>query len=158
MRDLPKTAPFASGNDASRQAARSVYHQLEGIRADVFDLIVSRGTEGATGEEIAETLNILPYTAKPRCTELKDAGYIFAAGLRRNSNGRNETVWVAAAKFPAGPWKAPGVMLADEEEEGPSGLEVFDDVFRRNPHLRNTFRAEEVITIRAALEKAAGLP
>lgn len=155
---MERTAPYAPGNEASRQAAKSVQHGLEGIRADVFNYIVSCGTSGATGEEIAETLNILPYTAKPRCTDLKDAGYIIAGGLRKNSNGRNETVWIAAANVPSGPWKALGVMLADEEDDGPTGLEVFDDVFRRNPHLRNTFRMGEVNTIRAALKKAADLP
>ncbi len=156
MRQFPESAPYAPGNEASRQAADGIHHQLDGIRADVFDYIISSGAEGATGSEIADSLDILPYTAKPRCTELKDAGYIVDSHLlRKNSNDRNETVWVAVKNWPTGPWKGKEV---DADERGLSGLAVFDDIFRRNPHLRNTFKMSEINTIREDLEKAAGLP
>jgi hypothetical protein len=156
MRNIPESAPYAPGNTASRQAAAGIYHQLDGIRADVFDHIAYRLKLGATGSEIATALNILPYTAKPRCTELKDAGYILDSGtVRKNDNGRNETVWVKADSYPRGAYKPPNAR--ETTEEGPSGLAVFDDVFRRNPHLRNTFRQDEINTIRAALEAAEGL-
>lgn len=155
MRNMPNSAPYAAGNVASMQAAESVQHQLDGIRGDVFDYIVSRGTEGATGSEISSALDILPYTAKPRCTELKDAGYVVDSGmLRKNQNDRNETVWVVAKNPPQGPWVAPK-QATEEEDLGPSGLEVFDDIFRRNPHLRSTFRADEIAVIRSDLKKAA---
>ena len=157
MQNLPETAPYAVGNEASRQAAHGIQHQLDGIRADVFNNIVSRARRGATGTEIAEATGISILTVRPRCSELRDAGYIVDSGAMRKSSDEdfNETVWLVAANPPTGPWKAPGVRLADEKEEGPSGLEVFDDVFRRNPHLRNTFRMGEIDTIREDLKKAA---
>lgn len=156
MRNLPETAPFAAGNEASRQAADGIQHQLEGIRALVFDLIVSRETLGATNSEIAALLDMSRDNTQPRSSELKEAGYILDSGMmRKNANEKNETVWVAAKSYPKGPWKTPKAAPVDD---GPSGLKVFDDVFRRNPHLRNTFRVDEIITIRAALQREAELP
>lgn len=111
MRNMSKSAPYAAGNTASMQAAERVQHQLEGIRADVFEFIVSRKTLGATGYEICCAFGLLTNTAKPRCTELKDAGYIVDSGLlRKNENGRNETVWVAAQNWPKGAWKKPSTQ------------------------------------------------
>lgn len=92
--DLEDTAPYARGSDASKEAAKKIKHKLSGVRFNVFNYIKSRGSDGATGSEVAEALNILPYTAKPRCTELAQAGYIVNSGkLRHNKNKRNETVW-----------------------------------------------------------------
>lgn len=159
MRDLPKTAPYAPSNEASRQAATGIQHQLDGLRAEVFDNIISMGGHGATGTEISEITGISILTVRPRVSELRDAGYIVDSGAMRklDDDSNNETVWLVAVGYPRGAWKAPAAEPA-AEEDGPSGLKVFDDVFRRNPHLRNTFRAEEIITIRADLQRAAELP
>ncbi len=103
MSDFKKTAPYAPNNQASIEAAEQIQHKLTGIRAKVFDFIVSKGEYGATGSEISSELEILPYTAKPRCTELYDAGYILNSGkMRKNHNDRNETVWVASKNIPQG--------------------------------------------------------
>lgn len=156
MQNMKITAPFAAGNTASREAAEQIQHRLTGIRAQVFDYIAGRARQGATGQEIADGLGILSLTVKPRCTELRDAGYIRDSGeMRKNSNGRNETVWVAVIPCPVGPWKALAQPKPDRPSDGPSGLEVFDDVFYRNPHLRATFSISEIAVIRADLEKAA---
>jgi hypothetical protein len=91
---LKDTAPYARGSDASKEVAQKIRSKLSGIRLNVFEYIKSMGVNGATGSEIAEALDILPYTAKPRCTELAQAGYIVNSGkLRHNKNKRNETVW-----------------------------------------------------------------
>ena len=156
MHDMKKTAPYAPGNQASAEAAQKIEHKLTGIRSDVFDFIASRGASGATGDEIATGLDILPYTAKPRCTELRDAGYIVDSGsVRENRNGRNETVWKVAAQVPQGAFKRESKSVSGSAGTTGTGLSVFDDVFRRNPHLRNTFRMAEVNAIRADLEKVA---
>ncbi len=158
MRNLPETAPYAPGNEASREAASGIHHQLDGIRADVFNLIISRAGHGATGTEISNSTGISLLTVRPRCSELKEAGYIVDSGAVRKdySEGNNETVWLVAAGYPRGPWKAPAVAPAKKDE--PSALDVFDNVFRRNPHLRNTFTMTEIDVIREDLKKAVELP
>ena len=98
MGDLRDTAPYAKGNSASRQAAEGIQHKLTGIRGQVYAYIVRMGSHGATGSQIAEALDILPYTAKPRCSELRDAGHIFDTGkTRKNSNNKAETVWMTTS-------------------------------------------------------------
>ncbi len=155
MRDMSKTAPYARGNEASRQAADKIQHQLEGFRAKVFEFIVSCGAEGAISEEIYLTLGLHSYTAKPRCTELKDAGYIADSGkTRRNKAGNPETVWVALPEWPTGPWKSPyrNEPAAETEE---TALEMFEDVLRRSPHIKNAFHAHQLAAIMAALSREA---
>jgi hypothetical protein len=94
-------APYAPNNTASMQAAYEISEKLTGIRASVFRYIKSCGEYGATGSEIATALSVLPYTAKPRCTELRDWGFIKDSGnLRLNRNKRNETVWVFCSDAP----------------------------------------------------------
>jgi len=94
---LPDTAAYAPGNQASKEAARKIKVKLTGIRGRVFTYIKSCGQNGATGSEVADVLNLLPYTAKPRCSELRDAGMIRDSGrMRENKNGGKETVWILA--------------------------------------------------------------
>lgn len=94
-KQMPDTAAFAKGNTASKQAAGRIRSNLTGMRATVYGFIVMQGEYGATGSEVAEALDMLLYTAKPRCTELAQAGFIVDSGkLRQNSNKRNETVWI----------------------------------------------------------------
>lgn len=92
---MPETAPHAPGNTASKAAAKKIRPLLSGIRLDVFRVIQGAGMAGLTGSQIAAQLGINLYTAKPRCTELRDAGYIRdSGGTRPNSHGNDETVWV----------------------------------------------------------------
>lgn len=123
MQNMPKSATYAAGNTASMQAAESVQHQLDGIRAEVFELIVSRGTSGITNSEIADALDTSRDTTQPRTSELKDAGYILDSGmLRKNIKGRNETVWVAAQNWPKGAWKKPSARSTQESGSNDSPL------------------------------------
>lgn len=95
-KNLKPYAPYAKKNEASKQAANKIKSKLTGKRLEVYNFIVLRGDFGATGSEISDCTGTLLYTAKPRCTELSHAGYIKDSGLmRKNYNGRNETVWVA---------------------------------------------------------------
>lgn len=99
--EMPDTAAYAPGNQASKEAAKKIRGKLTGIRARVHDFISIQGSRGATGSEISEALDILPYTAKPRCSELRDAGLIVDSGMmRENKNGGKETVWVLAVDNP----------------------------------------------------------
>ncbi len=90
------TAAYAPGNAASKEAAKKIQPKLTGIRLQVFEHIKRQVDFGATGSEIADCLDILPYTAKPRCTELRDMGLIKDSGrTRKNENRSHETVWIA---------------------------------------------------------------
>lgn len=90
---MPDTAPFSNGT-TSKEAAKKVELSLTDLRLRVLECISSSGM-GRTGSEIADLLNINLYTAKPRCTELRDAGYIVDSGsVRKNVHGNNEIVWV----------------------------------------------------------------
>lgn len=92
--NLPDTAPVAKNNSARREARKKIAPQVPTIRQRVFDYIRLRGGYGATGSEIAADLNILPYTAKPRCTELAEDGYVMDSHTTRsNARGNAETVW-----------------------------------------------------------------
>ena len=152
MRQMSDTAPIARGNEASRQAADSIQHKLDGIRARVFEHIVRQGARGATGSEISDCLDILPYTAKPRCTELKDAGYIRDSGnLRKNGHDRNETVWVAEDVWPQEEWRG------KQNSSVVSGLTIFDRVMKDHPTaIEFYFKKAEIDTIRRDLAKGRG--
>ena len=151
MRQSTTTAPYARGNHASRQAAEGIQHKLEGIRADVFNYIAAMSRVGATGSEIARALKILPYTAKPRCTELKDAGYVCDSGqLRKNENNRNETVWVAVKDHPQGGWRASKRKISGVEFSG--GLQAFDHVLALRPDIAEAFGHVAIELIRHDLQ------
>lgn len=92
--DLPKTAPY-SNKTTSKAAAKKIECRLNGKRKEVYDFIKASGERGATGSEVAKGAGILLYTAKPRCTELRDGGYIIDSGKTRpNDVGSQEIVWV----------------------------------------------------------------
>lgn len=91
---MQQTAPYAPNNKASREAAEKIAPKTPIIRQRVFDYIKQCHDRGATGTEIANALDVLPYTAKPRCTELAEDGYIVDTGTtRNNARGNAETVW-----------------------------------------------------------------
>lgn len=93
---MPSTAGYKN-KTTSKEAAKKVQPRLAGLRATVYGHIRDMGATGATGTEISEALSILPYTAKPRCTELRDGGLIKDSGqTRKNPQGSSEIVWVLA--------------------------------------------------------------
>jgi len=117
---MKPTAPYAPGNEASREAAHAIERKLTGTRNRVLTFIAGRGDHGATGTEIATALDILPYTAKPRCTELKQAGYIIDSGrMRDNTTGSGETVWCVAP-----PGERRPIKPAKKAEHGPADIVI----------------------------------
>lgn len=99
--------------------------------------------------------NTAPYA--PGNTASKEAAdeiqHKLTGTTRRNSNNMNETVWLACASWPDQPYKPKKKPVVPDE---PTGLYVFDDVFRRNPHLKSTFTVKEIEIIRTNLAKSGG--
>lgn len=95
---MPSTAGYKN-KTTSKEAAKKIEPKLSGLRADVLGYIIKQGDTGATGTEISKALGMLLYTAKPRCSELRDGGLIVDSGRTRdNGNGSPEIVWIAARK------------------------------------------------------------
>jgi hypothetical protein len=68
-------------------------------RVAVLDYITSRGTEGATDEEIQGALKLSPNTERPRRIELVEQGAVEKSGITRlTSSRRKAAVWVATGK------------------------------------------------------------
>lgn len=76
-------------------AAASIAPLAGGQRRRVFEYLVERGALGATDEEIALALGLKDSTARARRVELRDAGHVVAAGVRKTQSGRAATVWMA---------------------------------------------------------------
>ncbi len=95
-KQMRSTAGYTEGT-ASREAADFIKVNLTGLRKKVLEAIKSAGKKGLTGSEVAEKIGAWDYSAKPRCTELAEAGYIMASqNMRENTRGRKEIVWIAA--------------------------------------------------------------
>lgn len=110
---MRNSAPYAPNNQASKMAAQAIQPKLTGARKKVYDCIVFCALRGATGSEIADALNMLPYTAKPRCSELRDAGLIVDSGQTRlNKVGSHETIWIKAPEGHIAPLK----LLTDKQK------------------------------------------
>lgn len=76
------------------EAFQSVVDHLPEMRRRVYDYIVSRGSFGATGDEVALHLGRRG-TINGRTTELHKMGLIRPAGERPTRSGRKATVYVA---------------------------------------------------------------
>ena len=59
----------------------------ETIRVKVYDVICNKGNFGATSDEVAELLNLSPFTVRPRVTELYKQGKIERTDKRKNLCG-----------------------------------------------------------------------
>lgn len=83
-------------NPLSTQAHKSLADAKKALLKQILNFIVSRGTYGATCEEIECLLGISHQTASARCAELKALGLIRVAGQRKTKSGRNAGVLVGA--------------------------------------------------------------
>lgn len=80
----------------SKAAAKSVAPTKETVRDKILKYIRSRGTDGATIEEIANATGIRIQTVCARRNELDFMGDVYDSGVRRTtSSGRYATVWFA---------------------------------------------------------------
>lgn len=95
LQPLKATAGYSEGT-ASKEVAKKIAPRLTGLRLKVLEAIRQAGAAGITGSEISEKLGIFLYTAKPRCSELHQAGYILKCGLRDNGRKNSEVIWKAA--------------------------------------------------------------
>ena len=83
--------PFAGG-DTSADAAKAIKPDVLTIRRKVFRALV----DGATCDEIEQTLELTHQTASARVRELAQAGTIRDSGERRlTRSGRKAIVWIA---------------------------------------------------------------
>lgn len=77
------------GNPESREAFTGIAPSLSKRRELVLDFVRNSGDLGATPDEIAEHFSILyggnHNTWAPRCSELKEAGKIYASLERRRT-------------------------------------------------------------------------
>lgn len=85
----------------SAEAGKKMRHTAATLRVRVLAYLTAvRGDFpwcGATADEIAAALGESILAIRPRCSELKAKGVIYATGTRRkNASGMSAAVWVAA--------------------------------------------------------------
>jgi transcription initiation factor IIE alpha subunit len=95
MKNNNQAAPH-NGTATSMRAATEIEPFRGTLRVAVLDFLVSRGTQGATAEEIEFAIEILGSTVRPRLVELRNAGLVVDSGLtRKTRSGRHAVVWIA---------------------------------------------------------------
>lgn len=88
--------PGARPVDTSMAAADSVAEEAPRLRERVLEAVRAAGACGLTADEAAERLDLSPFTARPRFSELRETDLIQDSGRRReNASGRKAIVWVA---------------------------------------------------------------
>lgn len=89
-------APGHRGIDTSIAAADSIASSLGRLQRFVLGAIRSAGAQGATTNEIADSLGIDRGSVQPRTSEIRRQHIIVDSGQRRlNANGKRAIVWVA---------------------------------------------------------------
>ncbi len=93
--DFPAVKVRHDAPQTSVQAALTHLPKSGTARRKVLDYIVSRGTYGATDDEIAKGLDMNPSTVRPRRLELQEVGLIVENGLTRKTRwGNDAKIWV----------------------------------------------------------------
>lgn len=88
--------------ETSREAAESIAPIASSIRARVHAAIAERGEAGATGDVVAETLELSPVQVRARIAELHADKRVADSGRREMlGSGRRGVVWVLAKYAPA---------------------------------------------------------
>lgn len=83
----------ADAGDTERQAAALVRPRAGTLRAGVLTWLLRRPA-GLTAGELAELLHAYLYSVAPRCTELRDDGWLEDSGARRPTpRGASAIVW-----------------------------------------------------------------
>lgn len=93
-----KQRPTTPGAAADRaEAAAAIAGAVEGMKAEVLELVAKAGQTGKTDEEVSLQLEMKLDTARARRCELRDAGLVKDSGRRRaTKSGRAAVVWIAA--------------------------------------------------------------
>ena len=85
--------PGHKHTDTSLEAADSIAHQVNTLRAQCLDIL---RRASMTADEVAGALAESILTIRPRIAELRRLGMIADTGARRqNASGRNAIVWQA---------------------------------------------------------------
>jgi predicted transcriptional regulator len=96
MKQYPLSAGYKE-EGTSKSAAELIDAGVKTIREQVFYAIINKGNYGATADEVAELLNLTPFTVRPRVTELFKLNKIKRTNTRRkNSSGLNAYVYVVS--------------------------------------------------------------
>ena len=89
-------SPGSKEDGTSLEAAELIKAGAETIRKKVYDVICNKGNFGATADEVAELLNLSPFTVRPRVTELYKQSKIQRIDRRKNSSGAMAYVYVVS--------------------------------------------------------------
>jgi len=87
-------SPGHKENGTSLEAAELIKAGAETIRMKVYDVIINKNNFGATADEVAELLNLSPFTVRPRVTELYKQGKLERKGRRKNLSGAMAYVYI----------------------------------------------------------------
>ena len=99
LRLFDPPVPYVRGSDTSKAAAGTMVLVVGSLRFEVLRFIRSEGELGATCDAIECALDMRHQTASARVNELRNGGFIFDSGERRNTrSGRKATVWLATVK------------------------------------------------------------
>ena len=115
--DYPRT-PGWQNTETSIEAAAAIAPDLTRLQGMVLDAIRDADWKGGlTADEVAMVLDLTPFTARPRCAELKVFGKIEDSGSRReNESGRRAIVWVVVGEQESGALR----QAQDEVDQGSS--------------------------------------
>ena len=94
-----KLYPYSPGSqkvDTSIEAAELIKAGADTIRRKVFDVIINKGSFGATADEVADLLALSSFTVRPRVTELYKQNKIERKDKRKNASQRLAYVYVVS--------------------------------------------------------------
>lgn len=81
----------------SIEAFNSVKEQYAPTLREEVHSALKQISTGMTVEELEAYIGARENSIRPRLTELKELGFAGENGVRKNSRGRNQKVWVATA-------------------------------------------------------------
>jgi len=82
--------------NTSKAARRAIEPKVASLQTQILNLVIARGSYGATADEIQADLNISPNTCTPRCLELRRAKLIHRDNRKRpTASGCLAFVYVA---------------------------------------------------------------
>lgn len=101
MKKYPET-PGHRGVETSIEAGESIAPIVGTIRNQVLAVIGDARSKGATGDDIADALDLLVFQVRARTSELRADKRIVDSGQRRlGASGRRAIVWVLPEYAPA---------------------------------------------------------
>lgn len=97
LTEYPHTPGWADVR-TSIEAAEKIAGRAMKIRDKVLWVLRRADLPGLTADEVAERLDLTPFTIRPRVTELNKLGLIEDSGLaRENESGARAIVWTVTA-------------------------------------------------------------